>query len=88
MICLKDGTYEVNVLASMQSGNGYFGLMVNGTATGDAERLTMQRAGANQTQEGYACVVSHDFKRGDTLRPVGEWGGETGAFNFLQIKKL
>ena len=88
MICLKDGTYEVNVLTSMQSGNGYFGLMVNGTATGDAERLTMQRAGANQTQEGYACVVSHDFKRGDTLRPVGEWGGETGAFNFLQIKKL
>ena len=87
-ICLKDGTYEITLMTSMQATNGYFGLMVGSSGTSNAVRLTMQRAGTNQSQEGNACVISHLFKKGDNLRPVGEWGGDNTGFNFLQIKKL
>ena len=87
-ICLKDGTYEITLMTSMQTSNGYFGLMLGTSGSAAAERMTMQRSGTNQSQEGNACVVSHLFKRGDFLRPIGEWGGDSTAFNFLQIKKL
>ena len=87
MICLKDGWYEITLLTHIQTSNGYFALFVNGTGQTN-NRLVIIRAGTNQNQEGYSPSVSYFFKRGDALRPEGEWGGDSLAFNFLQIKKL
>ena len=88
IVCLKDGWYEVSATLAMQNVGGYFALFLNGNGTTNNRFVVMRASSGTINQESHSFSKSWHFKRGDFLVPRGEFGGDSSAYNFFQIKRL